>query len=134
MKVAVWDSYVKQKDGSVLHFDIIVPETQKDSSKIYSFGKKYLDKLGLSASGFSTEECQYCHIEEASAEIVKSIKKQDYYILEMDNIPAELGENPSRSKIIMHLRGHYPKYRFEDFSTRSKEDVEKILKEVKKAN
>jgi len=26
MKVAVWDTYVTKKDGSVMHFDIIVPE------------------------------------------------------------------------------------------------------------
>jgi hypothetical protein len=30
MKVSVWDTYVTIKDGSIMHFDIIAPDTLKD--------------------------------------------------------------------------------------------------------
>lgn len=38
MKIAVWDTYVTKKDGTVMHFDIITPDTIKDEQIIYSFG------------------------------------------------------------------------------------------------
>lgn len=39
MKIAVWDAYVTKKDGTIMHFDILVPEEIKDSNVIYSFGE-----------------------------------------------------------------------------------------------
>jgi hypothetical protein len=42
MKVAVWDTYATKKDGSVMQFDIIVPEEIKVEESIHSFGKEYL--------------------------------------------------------------------------------------------
>ena len=38
MKVAVWDTYVTKKGGSVMHFDIIAPEEIKDPELIYGYG------------------------------------------------------------------------------------------------
>ncbi len=38
MKVAVYDTYVIKKDGSVMHFDIIVPVENKDVKGIHNFG------------------------------------------------------------------------------------------------
>ena len=32
MEVAVWDTYVKKKDGTVMHFDILAPSHQRDTS------------------------------------------------------------------------------------------------------
>lgn len=34
MKVAVWDTYVKRKDGRVMHFDIIAPAEVRDTELI----------------------------------------------------------------------------------------------------
>ena len=42
MKVAVWDTYVTKRDGTVMHFDIITPNHIKDEKTIHTFGKKYL--------------------------------------------------------------------------------------------
>ena len=36
MHVAVWDTYVTKKDGTVMHFDIIAPVDIKDE-KNYSY-------------------------------------------------------------------------------------------------
>ncbi|RYD82581.1 MAG: DUF2024 family protein [Sphingobacteriales bacterium] len=38
MQVAVWDTYVTKKDGSVMHFDIIAPSTIKDEATIFAYG------------------------------------------------------------------------------------------------
>jgi Domain of unknown function (DUF2024) len=42
MQVAVWDTYVTKKDGTVMHFDILVPDKLKDEEMIYNYGKDYL--------------------------------------------------------------------------------------------
>lgn len=85
MKVAVWDTYVTKKDGSVMHFDIIVPENLKDEKTIYGFGKEYLITKNQEEQGLSAKECTFCHIEKASDLIVIAIENQGYYILEMQN-------------------------------------------------
>lgn len=34
MKVAVWDTYVTKKDGTIMHFDIMVPEQIRDRKSV----------------------------------------------------------------------------------------------------
>ena len=85
MKVAVWDTYVKRKDGRTMHFDIIVPEDLKDESTIYEFGRSYLRSKNEGEQELTAKQCRYCHIERASQEIETSIKQSGYYILEMEN-------------------------------------------------
>jgi hypothetical protein len=85
MKVAVWDTYVRRADGVTMHFDILVPDLVKDSQKIFGYGDAYLQSKPFEAQRISTTECRYCHMEQASAEIEKSIKEKGYYILEMEN-------------------------------------------------
>ena len=46
MQVAVWDTYVTKKDGTVMHFDIIAPSTMKDEITIQEYGKEYLKSKG----------------------------------------------------------------------------------------
>ncbi len=36
MKVTVWDTYVTKKDGSIMHFDIIAPDTINDEDVIHA--------------------------------------------------------------------------------------------------
>ena len=50
MQTAVWDTYVKKKNGNVMHFDIIVPDSIKDAQVIYGYGKTYLAKNGETES------------------------------------------------------------------------------------
>ena len=35
MQVAVWDTYVTKKDGSIMHFDIIAPDHIKNEGIIH---------------------------------------------------------------------------------------------------
>ncbi|MEO6686356.1 MAG: DUF2024 family protein [Dyadobacter sp.] len=85
MNVAVWDTYVKKKDGTIMHFDIIAPDDIKDESIIYTFGKDYLLSKNQQNQAVTSKECSFCHIEKASAEMVSDIREKGYSIIEMQN-------------------------------------------------
>ncbi|MCU0322650.1 MAG: DUF2024 family protein [Chitinophagaceae bacterium] len=85
MKVAVWDTYVTKKDGTIMHFDIIVPETMKAESTILSYGKAYLASINQEDLPLTSKECKFCHIETVQPHWENMIIKQGYYIFEMEN-------------------------------------------------
>ncbi len=85
MKVAVWDTYVTKKDGKVMHFDIIVPETLKDTTVIYTYGKEYLKSKGQEGQMLSAKQCRFCHVRTVYPEWQADITQKGYYILEMEN-------------------------------------------------
>ena len=130
MKVAVWDTYVPKKDGNVMHFDIIAPDNIKDGGIIYQFGKDYLTAKNEENSALDTDECQLCHIEEPSAEMIESIANKGYYILEMAEIPAILPQTPTRRDIIFHLRAFHKSFRFADFKDKTLDDVQNLLAQI----
>jgi hypothetical protein len=85
MKVAVWDTYVTKKDGSIMHFDIIAPDALKDETIIHIFGKDYLQSKGEEGQPLTAKECRFCHIEEAAVEMEIAINEKGYFIVEMEN-------------------------------------------------
>ena len=85
MKVSVWDTYVRRNDGRRMHFDILVPSDLKDERTVFGFGTDYLKKKAVENHDLTTNECRFCHIEQASAEMVKEIDKRGYAIIEMEN-------------------------------------------------
>ncbi len=84
MKVAVWDTYVTKKDGSVMHFDIIAPEEIKDTTLIYGYGRDYLNSKGQEEQPLTSNECNFCHIEKVRPQWKKEIEQKGYYIIEME--------------------------------------------------
>lgn len=84
MKAAVFDTYVKRPDARIMHFDIIVPDNI-DFEQVQTYGKAYLKAKGLSDLALTTEECKFCHIEQASPELESSIEAQGYSIIELGN-------------------------------------------------
>ncbi len=87
MKVAVFDSYAKKSNGNIAHFDILVPENTYSQEEILDFGREYLKGLKEDAQALTSDRCKFCHIEKVSQEVLDSINKQGYYILEMEDIP-----------------------------------------------
>lgn len=85
MKIAVWDTYVKKHDTQIMHFDILVPESVKDSTIVYQFGTAYLESKGVFKVEISSKECQLCQIEKASIEVETNIQNQGFSIIEMEN-------------------------------------------------
>jgi len=85
MKVAVWDTYVTKKDGSIMHFDILAPDQIKDEKTIYLYGKDYLHSKNQQEQPLTAKECSFCHIEEANDLMIEAINNKGYYIIEMEN-------------------------------------------------
>ncbi len=85
MKVAVWDTYVTKKDGSVMHFDIIVPQEMDDTASIYRYGKEYLKIKGQHGQPLTSKECRFCHIETVKPRWEATIRQKGYFIIEMEN-------------------------------------------------
>ena len=85
MKVAVWDTYVTKKDGSVMHFDIIAPEEIKDTTIIYGYGREYLISKRQEWQPLTSKQCRFCHIETVRPEWEAEIKQKGYFIIEMEN-------------------------------------------------
>ena len=85
MKIAVWDTYVTKKNGSVMHFDILAPEDIKDTAVIYNYGKDYLKSKGQEGQPLTSKECRFCHLETLRPQWEEAINKQGYFIIEMEN-------------------------------------------------
>lgn len=82
-KVAVFDTYVQQPSKATMHFDIVVPEGT-DASQVHEYGLDYLNEKGVEKSHFSTNLCNFCHIEHPTPEMLKAIGEKGYYIIEME--------------------------------------------------
>lgn len=85
MKISVWDTYVKRADDTIMHFDILVPSTLIDEEVIFNFGKEYLASKTFKTHSLTSEECRFCHIEHATEDIINTISKRGYAIIEIEN-------------------------------------------------
>ncbi len=85
MNVAVWDTYVRKEDGTVMHFDILVQDLNQHQDQILAYGRTYLEGKRLSGDLLQASRCQFCHVESASAEVLASIHKDGYHIIELQN-------------------------------------------------
>lgn len=84
MEVAVWDTYVRKKDGSVMHFDIIAPSVQRDTLVIHNYGRDYLRTKGQEGQPLTAKECRFCHVREVRPQWQEEIREKGYFILEME--------------------------------------------------
>ncbi len=121
MQVAVFDTYVRKPDGVTVHFDIIVPKDLPPEQAI-AFGEKHVEAF-LPEGKISARECQFCHIEEPSPEMILAIESQGYFILEFEDIPASLPESPTRRQLIMHIRANSETHRFASFHSLGEEEL-----------
>jgi hypothetical protein len=86
MECAVYDTYVTKKDGRTMHFDVVV-EASTTPDKAIEYGKAYLTAAGQSGQKMTSEECQFCHIQEAPPFVEKAIKQNGYWIQKMEGCP-----------------------------------------------
>ncbi|MBP6575218.1 MAG: DUF2024 family protein [Flavobacteriales bacterium] len=84
-EVAVWDTYVTRNDGRVMHFDIIVPSSQRDSAMIHSYGRAYLASKMEGGQSLTAKECRFCHVRILHPQWEAEIQQQGYFILEIEN-------------------------------------------------
>lgn len=84
MEIAVWDTYVKKKDGTVMHFDILAPSALRDTTVIHAFGREYLRSKGQGGQSLTAKECRFCHVESMRPQWEALIREQGYFIIEME--------------------------------------------------
>lgn len=85
MNFHVFDTYVKSKNGHVIHFDVI---TDKNiTEKAISFAKEWLKSIGEAETKITTEECKFCHTQSVSEEIEIEIMTNGYFIAKMEGCP-----------------------------------------------
>ena len=85
MKVAVWDTYVTKENGVIMNFDIMVPDSLLNEKIIYGYGKEYLRSKAIVGYELTSKECAFCHVEQATEEMIQRIQEKGYYILELRN-------------------------------------------------
>jgi hypothetical protein len=83
MRAAVFDTYVTTLQGGVMHFDIVVPN-DTPFEQVTEWGKAYLKSKGQEGQPLTAKQCNFCHIEEANAEVEAAFKQEGYYIIEME--------------------------------------------------
>lgn len=81
----VFDTYVKSKNGHVMHFDVITDKN--DTEKAITFAKEWLKSIGENNAKVTTEECRFCHTQSVSEEIEIEIMTNGYFIAKMEGCP-----------------------------------------------
>ena len=75
--VAIWDTYVTKPDGSIVHFDIVVPKTT-DEKQV----QKYCaEAMAVKKITMKAKQCSFCHIDNNTEEWADSITKKGYHII-----------------------------------------------------
>ncbi len=82
MQIHVYDTYVKAKDGHTMHFDVFTAE--KDDPKAIQHAKEWLASIGEGNSTVSSNECRFCHSQQAPDDAIESINQRGYYIYKME--------------------------------------------------
>jgi hypothetical protein len=86
MKIAVFDTYAKTQDGKVLHFDVLMPDS--DESLAVTYAEQWLREIGLDSGDVELTSCRYCHNEDSAPGVIQIIREQGFYILQMEGCPA----------------------------------------------
>ncbi len=118
-------------NGDTAHFDILVPEGKNSLEEVLTFGKTYLESLDEGRQPISAAECQFCHIEEPTQEVLDSIEQQGFHIIVMEDIPAKLSDEPTRRQLIEHLRAKSEALRFANFKGKTEGDLWALVSEIK---
>ncbi|MEP0265790.1 DUF2024 family protein [Dokdonia sp.] len=85
MKVNVWDTYVLKKNGTLMHFDILVPMETSEEETVFQYGDDYLNTKEVHIQSLSASECRLCHMETAPSQVIASIQEKGYHIIEIQN-------------------------------------------------
>ena len=85
MDIHVYDTYVKDKDGHTMHFDVIT--NVQDHDKAIEYAKQWLETIGEGDAKVTGEECQFCHTQGAPEPVENEIKEKGYFIQKMEGCP-----------------------------------------------
>lgn len=86
MEFHVFDTYVKAKDGTLVHFDVVTDK--KDLEKAINYARKWLSSIREEGAHLTSKECWFCHSQTVPEEIEIEIMTSGYYISKMDGCPS----------------------------------------------
>lgn len=86
MQIDVYDTYAKAKNGSVIHFDVLLVKGAGQDEAV-KFAGQFLEKIGENPDFLQQGICYFCHSEAASEEIEKSVIQSGHFILQMEGCP-----------------------------------------------
>ena len=86
MECAVYDTYVRKRDGKTMHFDVVV-EASTPHEKAIEYGREFLASVGQGEQKMTQEECQFCHVQDAPEAVEQDIESKGYYIQKMEGCP-----------------------------------------------
>jgi len=81
MDIQVFDTYVEGSKGE-MHFDVFVPKGKSANDAINS-AKQFLKTIGQEKAKVTSEECSFCHIQQATPKQEEEIKSKGYFIYKM---------------------------------------------------
>lgn len=87
MEINVFDTYVKAKDGHVMHFDVYTEKKNNKLEKALEYAKEWLKSIGEEKAEVTQRECRFCHTQVTTKEIENEITKKGYYIYKMSGCP-----------------------------------------------
>ena len=82
MEIHVYDTYVTANDGHTMHFDVFTAE--KNDQKAITYAKQWLASIGENDAVVSSNECRFCHSQNAPDDAIESINQQGYFIYKME--------------------------------------------------
>lgn len=79
MKVNVFDTHVRTRDGRYLHFDVLIEGN--DQGRANQFAQDWMAERGLQGDDIEQSRCQFCHSEPAHPEVAEAIGSKGYFII-----------------------------------------------------
>ncbi len=86
MIIDVYDTYSKLENGSIIHFDVLLPGGSTKETAI-KFAREFLQEIGAPVEMLKQERCNFCHSQDAPGEIKSFIEKHGHFILQMEGCP-----------------------------------------------
>jgi len=86
MEIHVYDTYVKARDGHIMHFDVFT--TEKNQQAAIDHAKQWLTTIGEIDAVVSSKECRFCHSQQAPAYVIDHIRQHGFYIYTMEGCPS----------------------------------------------
>ncbi|UUT22919.1 DUF2024 family protein [Pseudomonas sp. T8] len=81
MKVNVFDTHVRTRDGRYLHFDVLIEGNDETRAKQYA--SEWMIHRGIQDADIELSRCQFCHSEPANPEVAAAIVSQGYFIIKL---------------------------------------------------
>ena len=91
MKIDVFDTYAKAKDGHIMHFDVFVKEGTS-SEQTFLYAQEWLNEIGEDGENLEQSRCNFCHTGKANPGVESAINHKGYFVLQMEGCPNPLNQ------------------------------------------